>query len=76
LPFRGVFLSVSHAIDSRPTWNDRVSNLFSLGDRIIGRSLRDLFAGSGAFGLEALIRVAANATFGSSIVMMRSPAII
>jgi 16S rRNA (guanine966-N2)-methyltransferase len=52
---------------TRPT-SDRVREaLFSiLGDRVAGAQVLDLFAGSGALGLEALSRGAAAATFVES----------
>lgn len=52
---------------TRPT-ADRVREaLFSiLGDRVVGANVLDLFAGSGALGIEALSRGARHATFVES----------
>src|SRR5919199_2095346 len=52
---------------TRPT-SDRVREaLFSiLGDRVTGARVLDLFAGSGALGIEALSRGAVEATFVDS----------
>lgn len=52
---------------ARPT-TDRVREaLFSiLGERVVGAAVLDLFAGSGALGLEALSRGAASAVFVES----------
>jgi 16S rRNA (guanine966-N2)-methyltransferase len=50
--------------DVRPTMEKVRGAIFSsLGDRVMDARVLDLFAGSGAFGLEALSRGAANATF-------------
>ena len=50
--------------DLRPTMDQVRAAIFSsLGDRVPGARVLDLFAGSGALGLEALSRGAASATF-------------
>lgn len=61
---KGRRISVPNTDDVRPT-TDRVREaLFShLGNRVVGANVLDLFAGSGALGLESLSRGAASAVF-------------
>lgn len=61
---RGRKLYTGKAERFRPT-SDRVREaVFSiLGDEVVGRTVLDLYAGSGAFGFEALSRGAAKALF-------------
>jgi 16S rRNA (guanine966-N2)-methyltransferase len=59
----GIPLKTPHH-EARPTM-DRVREAIfsSLGDLVVGARVLDLFAGSGAFGIEALSRGAAEAVF-------------
>src|SRR6478735_6294040 len=65
--YGGRRLQAPAGLDTRPT-SDRVREaLFSiLGERIVDASVLDLFAGSGALGIEALSRGAKDATFVDS----------
>ena len=60
---RGHRIAAPAGLDTRPT-SDRVrENTFNLIGPVDGASVLDLFAGSGAMGLEALSRGAGSATF-------------
>jgi len=63
----GLFLTVPKRFPSRPT-QDRVKQaLFSsLGARVPGARVLDLYAGTGSLGIEALSRGAASCTFVES----------
>ena len=61
---RGVALSVSKSSVHRPATDRLRQGVFSsLGKRIEGTDVCDLFAGTGSYGLEALSRGSASATF-------------
>jgi 16S rRNA (guanine966-N2)-methyltransferase len=63
---RGHRIAAPRGRDTRPT-SDRVrENAFNLIGPVDGADVLDLFAGSGAMGLEALSRGAARATFVES----------
>lgn len=61
---RGNILKTKDGITTRPTLNRIRENLFNIiRDRLPGAKVLDLFAGSGAIGIEALSRGAKEATF-------------
>lgn len=61
---RGIPLRAPHGDATRPATDGMRQALFnSMAMRIAGSRVLDLFAGSGAYGLEALSRGAAHATF-------------
>lgn len=61
---RGNILKTKDGITTRPTLNRIRENLFNIiRDRLPGSKVLDLFAGSGAIGLESLSRGASESTF-------------
>jgi 16S rRNA (guanine966-N2)-methyltransferase len=62
--YGGRRLQAPPGVDTRPTADRTREALFSiLGGRVAGARVLDLFAGSGALGIEALSRGAAEVTF-------------
>ncbi len=65
--WRGRRLAAPKGLDVRPTGDRARETLFDiLGDRVVGARFLDLFAGTGAVGLEALSRGAAGAVLVES----------
>jgi 16S rRNA (guanine966-N2)-methyltransferase len=60
---RGRRLAAPAGLDTRPTADRVRESLFSILGPLDGEHVLDLFAGSGALGIEALSRGAAEATF-------------
>src|SRR5688572_19711372 len=61
---RGIPLSVPKGDAVRPATDGMRQAVFSsLGERVVGARFLDLFAGSGAYGLEALSRGASGGVF-------------
>ena len=61
---RGRRLKAPPGLDTRPMMDRAKEAVFSgLGERVVGSVVLDVYAGSGALGLEALSRGAAAATF-------------
>ena len=62
--FKGLNIQVPKGVDTRPTLSRvRAAVLNSLQMQLAGAAVLDLFAGSGAFGIEALSRGADSAVF-------------
>src|SRR6186713_2071110 len=61
---RGITLAVPRGDTVRPATDGMRQSVFSsLGERVVGARFLDLFAGSGAYGLEAVSRGAAGGVF-------------
>ncbi|HTB63133.1 MAG TPA: RsmD family RNA methyltransferase, partial [Opitutales bacterium] len=74
---RGIVLKIPQRGELRPATDYLRQAVFSsLGPRVVGARVLDLFAGTGAYGLEALSRGAAHVTWvdanGSAITAIRA----
>ena len=56
-------IMMPRGVDIRPTQDNVREAVFNILGDIGGKAVLELFAGSGAFGIEALSRVAASAAF-------------
>lgn len=64
---RGLKLDSLDGLSTRPTLDRVKESIFNmLFDKTVGANVLDLFAGSGAMGIEALSRMAENCTFVDS----------
>lgn len=61
--FRSRIISMPKGVDIRPTQDKVREAIFNLLGDISGKEMLELFAGSGAFGIEALSRGAGHVTF-------------
>jgi 16S rRNA (guanine(966)-N(2))-methyltransferase RsmD len=61
--FKSRLISMPKGVDIRPTQDKVREAIFNIMGDIAGRSVLELFAGSGAFGIEAISRGAGHVTF-------------
>ena len=61
--FKSRSIAMPKGVQMRPTQDKVREALFNILGDIIGKKILELFAGSGAFGIEAISRAAARATF-------------
>jgi len=61
--FKSRIISIPKGVDIRPTQDKVREAVFNILGDVNGKKILELFAGSGAFGIEALSRGASHATF-------------
>ncbi len=61
--YRSRLISMPNGVEIRPTQDKIRQAIFNIIGDVTGKSALDLFAGTGAFGIEALSRGAAHASF-------------